>query len=113
MRALHPGAEATGEHRHVDEAHDRAAVDGAPHVHMVFGREHPADAAAGAIGLEQKSSGGRGEARTRKIAPAVPAFIVRIRSRSTRDTDVLQPFGLVLLVAQAARSAIIFLVSAI
>src|SRR6476620_5271412 len=90
---------------------------------MVLGREHPADAAAGAVGLEQEPPGCRRERAAREIAPAVPARIIRVGRGSAREADVLHQFvavvahavGALRLVAirQAARSAISFFVSAI
>ena len=40
MPLVHARAAPAGEHRHVDEAHHRAAVDRAAHVHVRLGREH-------------------------------------------------------------------------
>src|SRR4051812_19714336 len=125
MGTVHARAEAAGKQRHVNEAHHRAAVDRTAHVHMILGRHHTDNPMSRAIGPEQQPAGGRREARAGEVSPAVPALIVGIGRRAARDSDVLQPLGLVVLLAhvacalrlaairQAARSAISFLVSAI
>ena len=83
------------------------------HVAVLLGWEHAADPAAGTIRPEEEPSGSGSETPARKIAPAVPAFMIRIGSRATGDGNVLQPLRLIFVLAHAARSAINFLVSAI
>ena len=80
---------------------------------MLLGREHPAGATARPVGFEQQPPGRRGEAAAREIAPAVPAGVVGVGRGADGDADVLEAFGAVGFVGQAARSAISFLVSAI
>src|SRR5206468_1375221 len=113
MGSLHPGAQSTSEHRHIDEAHDCAAVDRPSHVHMVLGREHSADASTRTVGLEQKSAGCGSETGARKVSPAVPAVMFGIGSRAPGDADIVHPLQFVVVLVHAVRSAIIFLVSAI
>src|SRR5687767_5272810 len=72
---------------------------------MLVGREHPADAAARPIGLEQEAAGRRGERPAREIPPGEPARMVRIGLRTARQADILhRAFGAAWNVAHAARS---------
>src|SRR4051812_34096092 len=81
---------------------------------MLFGGKHAADGTVSAVGLEQQSPSRRRERSAGKVSPAVPTWVVRIGRRPSGDADVLhQAFEVVAVFAQAARSAISFLVSAI
>src|SRR5262245_13205790 len=105
MALGHASAAAAGEQAHVDKAHHRPAVERAPHILVALGGVHPARRPALAIGPEQQPSGLSGEAAPWKVAPAVPARIIGVLASA-----IGQPRRLI---AQAARSAISFLVSAI
>ena len=105
MAFRHPGTAAAGEQAHVDEAHHRAAVDRAAHILVRLVLEHACLGAPLAIRPEQQPPRLRREAPAREIAPAVPAFMIRVGPRA-----VGQPLRQV---AQAALSATSFLVSAI
>src|SRR5688572_31469752 len=78
MSLRHTRAASAGEHRHVDEAHDRTAVDRAAHVHMRFGREYPGHSVSRTVWLEQEPAGRPSKRAAREIAPTVPAGIVLV-----------------------------------
>ena len=100
----HACAAPAGEQGHVDEAHDCAAVDRSAEIEVTLRREDAADRPALAVWPEQQLAGGAGEGAARELAPAEPAGMIGIGRRSGRKLRN---------VAQAARSAISFLVSAI
>src|SRR3954447_9294210 len=115
MPSLHPRAEPTGEHGHVDEAHYRASVERSAEVHVVLRGEDPADRAPGSVGPEQEPAGRGREAPAREVAPAEPPIVFGVGSRARGHAYVFQSCRLerVAVFAQAARSAISLRVSAI
>src|SRR5687768_15667665 len=98
MAARHARTEPAGEHAHIDEAHDRTAVDRAAHITVLLGREHTADSAARSVRLEQQAPGRAREAAVREVAPAQPAWMIGIGLGADRLADVLHHLGIASLV---------------